>query len=229
MKILAIWLFALNCMFVANLALGDTFEYTVLGVIASSQNQHGVALIKQKATGKVNAFREGQELDPNCRIMRISRKIVTFSYNNKSYAMSVGDESPTEIKNADPSMSGPTVADNLYKADGIERNGNTLKVTRSLKDSLIGENLNKILMQAAAVPHVKDGHLIGFELLEINKGSIFDIAGLKDGDIVTHINEQPINDAGLAIKTLSKLKSSPSATFGYLRGTQVMELVIQTN
>ncbi len=209
-------------------ARANPFDYNVLGVIASSQNQKGVALIKQKSSGKVNAFREGQEVTAGCIITKIFRKTVSFSYNQKHYELSVGDENPTEVKGGSYTLN-TSVADNLYQADGIERSGNTLKVTRSLKDNLVGENLNKILMQAAAVPHIEQGRLIGFQLLEIDRGSIFDVAGLKNGDIITHINERPINDAALAIKALSGLKSASSASFTYIRNSKPMELVIQIN
>lgn len=219
-----LWLL-LSLLFGASLAHGNPFDYNVLGVIASSQNQKGVALIKQKSSGKVAAFREGQDIAPGCRVQKIFRKTVTFSFKTKFYELSVGDETPTEVKAGAIS----TVADNLVQADGIERNGNTLKVTRTLKDSLVGENLNKILMQAAAVPHVENGRLTGFQLMEIDQGSIFDVAGLKNGDIITHINEQPINDAALAIRALSQLKASSTATFNYVRNSKPMELVIQIN
>ena len=229
MKILANLLLLLQGLFGATLALSDPFDYSVLGVIASSQIQKGIALIKQKSSGKVNALREGQDLAPGYKVTRVYRKTVNFSFNNKFYAMNVGEDVPTEIKGFAASDGGSTAADNLYQADGIEQSGNILKITRNLKENLVGLNLNKILMQASAVPRVENGRLIGFELREIDKGSIFDIAGLKNGDIITHINSQPINDASLAIKALSVLKSSTSATFGYLRGQLPMELVIQTN
>ncbi|WP_141731003.1 PDZ domain-containing protein [Oligoflexus tunisiensis] len=225
MKNFAGLLFLLSLLMGASLAQGNPFDYNVLGVIASSQNQKGVALIKHKTSGRVAAFREGHDVVPGCRIEKIFRKTVTFSFNNKFYDLSVGDENPTEVKST-PAVN---VADNLVHADGIERQGNTLKVTRMLKDNLVGENLNKILMQAAAVPHVENGRLTGFQLLEIDQGSIFDIAGLKNGDIITHINEQPINDAALAIRALSQLKAATSATFSYIRNRKPMELVIQIN
>jgi type II secretion system protein C len=225
MKNFAGLLLLLNLLMGASPALGNPFDYNVLGVIASSQTQKGVALIKHKTSGRVTAFREGHEVVPGCRIEKIFRKTVTFTFNSKVYDLSVGDENPVEVKST-PVL---TVADNLVHADGIERQGNTLKVTRMLKDNLVGENLNKILMQAAAVPHVENGRLTGFQLLEIDQGSIFDVAGLKNGDIITHINEQPINDAALTIRALNQLKTASTATFGYIRNRRPMELVIQIN
>ncbi len=210
-------------------AQADAFEYNVLGVIASSQSQRGVALIKNKTTGRVTAFHVGQEIAPNIKIIRVHRKMVTFVKNEKTYDLRVGDDAPTEVQSGIVSPSGGNFPGNLYQAEGIEREGNTLKVTRALKENLTGENLNKVLMQAAAIPFLSDGRLIGFQLLEIDPGSIFEVAGIKNGDVITHINEQPINDAALAIRALNALKSTNTAKFGYLRGGKNEELVIQIN
>ena len=138
--------------------------------------------------------------------------------------MRVGDDTPTETV----SEQGPSVADNLNNANGIERVGNTLKITRELKDNLVGKNLNKILMQAAAVPYTKNGKLIGFKLLEIDEGSIYNVAGIQNGDVITHINDLPINDAGAAIRALTKLKKASTAKFGYIRNNQANEIIIET-
>jgi type II secretion system protein C len=228
MRFLFAALLAIETLLGAEVALANPFDYNVLGVIASSQNQKGVALVKHKASGRVNAYREGQDISTGFKVERIHRKTVTFSFQNRYFDLSVGDENPTENKGYIGSGgSGVAVASDLRQAQGIERQGQTLKVSRSLKDNLAGENLNKVLMQAAAVPHVENGRLVGFQLLEIDEGSIFDMAGFRDGDIITHINEQPINDAAIAIRALNGLKAATSATFGYRRGTQPMELVVQ--
>ena len=66
-------------------------------------------------------------------------------------------------------------------------------------------------MQAAAVPYTKNGNH-GFRLLQIDKGSIYDMAGLKDGDIVNTLTNYRIVDAGRVIKALSSLKTADMAT-----------------
>lgn len=227
MNCLLLSLIFAQALFLANVAAANPYDYNVLGVIASSQDKKGVVLIKNKATGKVNAFREQQEIQPNFHIQKIHRKMVTFVFESKVYNLRVGDEAPTEVQGG--SGSGSAMPTDLHKADGIEKNGNTLRVTRALKENLTGENLNKVLMQAAAIPFVENGRLIGFQLLEIDPGSIFDIAGIRNGDIITSINEQPINDAALAIRALNGLKNASTATFGYMRDKQTLELVVQIN
>ena len=222
----------LRILIVLELLLGTTsvfanpFDFSILGVITSSRGKKGVALMKQKSSDKVSAFKEGDEVVPGTKIKSILRKTVTFSYQNKLYELTVGEDKPRQVNEASSGAS--VVASNLTHAAGIEKDGDVLKVSRSLKDSLSSsEGLNKILMQAAAISYVQNGKLVGFRLLEIDAGSIFEMAGFQNGDIITHINEQPLNDAGLAIRALGSLKTAASASFGYLRGTTAMSLTIQ--
>lgn len=208
-----------------SLTLANDIGYSVLGVIASSKGQEGVALLKSKKSSKVSAFREGAQIKKNLKIVKIYRKNVDFDMNGKILSMKVGDEEAT-FKDTPPSLN---VAANMTSGQGFEKKGDTLTVNRELKDELVNNNLSKILMQAAAVPHVKEGRLVGFQLLEIDSGSIYEVAGLQNGDVITHINQQPINDAGRAIKALSSLKTAASASFNYLRQDQSHELVIKIN
>lgn len=213
---------------VTPVAKASNLGVIVIGVIASSKDKEGIALIKKRSSGKVKAYKEGAELNAGLKITRIYRKTVEFRKNKQLYSMSVGDTSA--YKHEKKRLRAPSVAapvSNLTSIEGLEKKGDTLVVTRSLKDSLVGENLNKILMQAAAVPHTKNGKLIGFKLLAIDQGSIYDVAGLKNGDIITHINDLPIVDAGRAVKALSSLKTASVANFSYLRSNQAHEIKIQ--
>ena len=202
------------------------FQYKVLGVIASSESRQGVALLKHVKSGRVSALKEGQEVSKNLEIKKVSRKTVYFKWNGSDYSMRVGDEAPT-LSSQEKNI--PSVAKDLRNIVGIERRGDVLMVSHSLKENLVGSGLNEILMQAAAVPHMEEGRMIGFKILEIEEGSIYEVAGLVDGDVITHINERPLNDAGVAIKTLQLLKDSSSASFGFIRNGQKQELRIQIN
>ncbi len=215
----------LELLFAAT-AFSNPADFTVLGVITGSKGKKGVALMKQKSNGKVSAWKEGDEVLKGTVIKSVLRKTVTFAYEGKLFELSVGDEAPKEVKEGESRER--AIASNLSNVQGIEKKGDTLKVSRQLKDTLAsGEGLNKILMQAATIPYVENGKLLGFRILEIDPGSIFDVAGFQNGDVITHINDQAINDAGLAIRALGSLKTASTATFRYLRGSSPMTLTIE--
>lgn len=202
----------------------------VLGVIASSQNKGGVALIKNTESGKVSAHHEGSYVKPGLEITKVGRKSVIFKIEENLYTMKVGDYNATETPQKETEKPRNTLTvENLRGVEGIERNGNRLRVSENVKKALVGDNLSKVLMQAAAIPATDaGGRLIGFKLLAIDKGSIYDVAGLKDGDIITHINDQPIISAGSAIKALNQLKGAQQARFSYNRAGSAQELIIDT-
>lgn len=204
-----------------------SMDYLVLGVIASNEKQKGVALVKNKKSGKVAAFKEGESIKKDLIVSKVFRRTVELKWKGEMYSMEVGESAPKKFQGRDGESNG--LGADLRNVNGIELEGGTLRVDRTIRDSLVNGNLNTVLMQAAAVPHTRAGRLVGFKLLGIEKGSIYDMAGLKDGDIVTHINELPINDAGYAIRALTSLKQASSARFNFLRSNQEKELVIEVN
>ncbi|MFW7380053.1 MAG: PDZ domain-containing protein [Oligoflexus sp.] len=217
---------------IPQIGLAKDIDYLVIGVIASSDQQQGVALMKHKASGKVVAFREGETIPPKILLHKVERRFVNLLVDQKAYRMGVGDEVPQAIPNyqfqGEPNPAGSAIAD-LRKTVGIERQGNVLTVSGTVKNALIGENLSKVLMQAAAIPHTINGQLVGFQLLEIDEGSIFDIAGFINGDVITHINEKPINNAALAIRALNNLRQAEQVNFSYLRQNEERELTVRIN
>ena len=79
-------------------------------------------------------------------------------------------------------------------------------MTKSYKNKLVNEDLKSILMQARATPNIKNSYIEGFRIDLIIPGSIFEKAGVQNGDIVTNINGNPLDDAGGAISLLNSLK-----------------------
>lgn len=219
---------------ISQISLSKTIDYLVTGVISSSHKGQGIALLKHKTSGKTFVIREGEKIQADITLLRVERRYVHLLWNDESYRLDVGEEflrnlprPPTRDENLQAEkQAAPT---DLRQIAGIERQGNVLTVSESLKDSLVGENLSTILMQAAAVPHTKDGKLVGFQLLEIDEGSIFDVAGFKNGDVITHINEQPINNAAYALRALNNLRQAKQASFNYLRQDTEHELTVQIN
>lgn len=214
-------------------ALANPSDYVVLGVIASNNGREGVALMKQKETGKVTAFREGATLSKDLSITRIERKEVLFNFKGSYYILSVGSDTPIPTSGGKPMPSRGRGIDvdsnNLAEKDGFELRDNTLKVNATLKNVLVEKKLGEILMQTATEPHVENGRMVGFKLWDIEKGSIFDVAGFQDGDLITAINQQPINSAAVAIRILNQLRNASDAEIEFVRQGQnrSLRIVIQ--
>lgn len=182
----------------------------ILGVIAAEDETKGIALIKDQDSKKTYAARAGFEIKPGVSIRGVTRDYVYIRIGERIEKVRVGAETDGTESSSNLGDS-PSNSSLSFSEGGIERKGDTVRVTSTLKDFIVGPNLSKVLMQAAAVPHYENGLLKGFTLAEIDKGSIYELAGFQDGDIITAINGRELTDVGSTIKLLHSLKGESRA------------------
>lgn len=201
----------------ANKALPNIM---VLGVIVASESRSGVALVKDTRSGKTFAIKEGSNLSAKVLLSKINRKSIELLLAGKRYTINVGDDTAQYVESSTKNAAYANIKDQ------VDKEGDTIRVSSTVKDQLVSNDLSKILMQAAAVPQIINGKLQGFQLWEIEANSVFDVVGLKDGDLITSINGYKITDVGSAIKQLNSLKNAPNASFDYTRNGQSQKLKI---
>jgi len=108
----------------------------------------------------------------------------------------------------------------------VNMGGNRYAIPRTTVDQSLS-NLSSLFTQIRAIPNVQDGHTNGFALSEIVPGSVFDDMGLRDGDVLTSINGQPVNDPARAIQLLNGLRNQTSIEVQVLRNGSPMTLSYQ--
>lgn len=194
-----------------SLAAPSQIDYLVLGVITSTEKGQGVALLKHSKSGKVMAYKNQSELKGGLKIVEVGRKHVLFEKDKELLKVFVGSDEPQKYQK-DPAPK----LDLAKSSEGLERVGDHLRIQHRLKEKLLNEDLSTVLMQAATEPFVKDGMIQGFVLWEIEPDSIYDLAGLRNGDLITHINGMPLTDAGNAIQTLKSLKDAKEVDVTYV-------------
>lgn len=102
--------------------------------------------------------------------------------------------------------------------DGLGVGEKNVEVSSSLRDYIRKDGLMKILWQAAAVPETSfDGSTRGYALYEIEPGSIYDLAGFRDGDIFLELNGTTLSNPFVAVRALNMIKDLDEFTFKYER------------
>lgn len=188
-------------------------DFIVLGVIASNQPNQGFALLKEKSTGKVLTKKEGSALTNDLVLTKVATRFVNFTLAGKSFRVAVGSDMPENSTTAEETASSLLPLD-----QDLRKVGDELRVDSRLKNELIGPGLQKVLMQAAVEIKLTNGEVQGFVISEIEPGSIYEKAGFKNGDLITHINDIPLKDAASAVTTLTRLKSETSVSIKYKAG-----------
>jgi membrane-associated protease RseP (regulator of RpoE activity) len=95
---------------------------------------------------------------------------------------------------------------------GMEREGSTIRVSKILHDYVTRDGLLSILNQAAS--EKVEG---GYRIFDIDPGSAFDLAGFKDGDIVSAIDGVELTNPFTAMKMLVRAKDASKFSFTVVR------------
>jgi general secretion pathway protein C len=89
------------------------------------------------------------------------------------------------------------------------------------------DNLPSLLMQARAELYLKEGRPEGFQLSQIQKGSLLKSVGFEDGDVIRSVNGQEIRSLEDAIALYQQLGDRDSYTIGILRGEKPRTLHVK--
>jgi len=89
------------------------------------------------------------------------------------------------------------------------------------------QNMGQLFTQMRAIPNVENGKTDGFSLSEVIPGSLFSQMGLRDGDVVSSIGGQDLNDPTQAIALMNNLRSASSLSITIMRRGQPVQLQYQ--
>lgn len=92
----------------------------------------------------------------------------------------------------------------------------------TLNDNL--SNMSRLFTEIRAVPNFQNGATSGYTLSEIEAGSIFQEIGLQDGDVLTAVDGQAVNDPLKAMTLLQTVRDRPSITVNLTRNGSPMQL-----
>ena len=185
-----------------------------LGAIVSSTNP--IAVVGTEDGTK--HIRPGESID-GYRLDAVRFRQAYFTKDKRQILLMAGQNPTTAISSKE-----------IKIEEGIEVKDTQINMSTTLRNYFSDkEGLLTIMMQAGAQAVIEDDEVIGFRLLEIDQGSIYDIIGLKNHDVILSIDGIPITGALMAIKLLHRIRKMDNFSFTRLREgvTQVMDVAIK--
>jgi S1-C subfamily serine protease len=88
--------------------------------------------------------------------------------------------------------------------------------------------MDTLMAEARIVPAVDGSRAIGFKVFSIRSSSLLDRAGLKNGDIVTHVNGYEMTDPAKALEIYAKLRDARVVVIDIIRRGQPATITIDT-
>ncbi len=194
-----------------------TMPLQLIGLIYSGQPEvGGIAVIKNTAKNTQGSFFVGDTLSPDALIMEIHEDRIIMERGGRREYLEL-DNLKIEIKRRrkDPKDNkaalagipkGPAGVPNTFKEEGFERDGTKIVLSTDYRQKLLGTDFAKVLQDVKAEPNLLGKELNGFRLTRIRADSIYQKAGLLDGDVVKEVNGVSLIDPGQAIKLLNSLR-----------------------
>jgi general secretion pathway protein C len=106
--------------------------------------------------------------------------------------------------------------------------GEPVTLTRSELNSFV-KNPNKIWKNIRIQELRKDGTLNGFRVNYVKKGSFFESAGLKSGDVITGIDGKEIQSLSDVMKYYSNVETLDGLSLSVSRGEEELDLEFNVN
>src|SRR5262249_44333716 len=90
----------------------------------------------------------------------------------------------------------------------------------------LGEEAPRILAETSLMPALDGGRVAGFTLTRVPQGSLLTDAGLQAGDVLTQINDTPIDSMATLIGLWPRLQNESTLRAIVLRNGQPVSLTV---
>ncbi len=176
----------------------------LLGTIVHANPLRSIAtvLLKNK-NDQVPVRVDGEIPDGLATVTKIERAKITFR-NNASRQLEY-----LEIKD-DSKLSFQAGAKGPKQNGEVLQKSDTEFELKQADVSRLTNNLPELLQQARAVPKMGPTGIEGFNLVDIQPGSIYEKLGLKKGDVIKGVNGEKIDSPGKAMDMYNALRSGAS-------------------
>jgi general secretion pathway protein C len=143
------------------------------------------------------------------RVIKIERRRIVLQNGGRREELALeGDEGPQIARTA--SRPRPVARGNLERLAE-----NRFSVNRDEVQNL-ATNPSALFSQARILPKYEGGQMVGVQVSAIKPGSLFEQAGLQNGDTVTGVNGSPVNGPDGASKVFQNLTQGGEITLDVL-------------
>ena len=131
-------------------------------------------------------------------VRAIERGRVTLEFDGAPLVLALSSRTPPA---AGPSLRAPVAANAA---------GAGLVMPRRELERRLGEETSRILAETTLIPVQAGGQVAGFTLSRIPEGTVLSDAGLRPGDVLTHVNDVPIDSLATLIGLWPRLQTESS-------------------
>ena len=184
-------------------------DLAAVGIVASRDSSHSVVLLRSGGRTRVVGIGENAF---GGRVAAIAPDSVTVEFEGRRLDLRLSGDSGSGAAGA---RAAPTATDPGAHV-----------MTRRDVERRIGEEAPRILAETTLMPAIDAGRVAGFTLTRVPENSLLTEAGLRAGDVLTQINDIPIDSMATLIGLWPKLQGQSTLTAVVLRNGQPVSLTV---
>jgi general secretion pathway protein C len=183
-------------------------DLAAVGIVASRDPSHSVVLLRSGGRTRVVGIGENAF---GGRVTAVAADSVALEFEGRRLDLRLSGDSAMASVAPGPSVTSDPGAHVLTRRD-VERR--------------IGEEAPRILAETTLMPALDAGRVAGFTLTRVPENSLLTEAGLRAGDVLTQINDIPIDSMATLIGLWPKLQGQSTLTAVVLRNGQPVSLTV---
>ena len=221
---------------VAGIQPGETKSNLPLKLMATMEATdptYSFATIYDAETEVAGLYGQGDTVRPGVLIVGVDTGLVHLRNGAALEYIQLGDEppkvapKPAPTAKTDDKPTAPRPGEIPGAEDSINcPNDNLCIVERAFVEQLMA-NPAMLAKQARIVPSQKDGETQGFKFYGIRRGSLPNLIGLKNGDMLTEVNGERLDGMDKAMALYTKLRRASNLTVTVERKGQTTTKEIQ--
>lgn len=187
------------------------------------------AILEDNNTHDQAIYQLGDQVPDAGQLVAVEKTRVTIDHNGTHVNLDL----PTDEMNSGAAPAPAPVPQPMIPAmpprsgRDVRRVGpNEFTIDRAAVDRNL-QNMGQLFTQMRAIPNVQNGKTDGFRLSEVIPGSLFSQMGLRNGNVVSAIGGQDLNDPTQAIALLNSLRNASSLSITVMRHGRPVELQYQ--
>jgi len=181
-------------------------DLSAVGIVASRDASRSVVLLR--SGGRTRVVSVGENAFGG-RVTAIRADAVAMEFEGRSVDLRLSGDS---VRAAAPAPAAGDPGAHVLTRRDVERR--------------IGEEAPRILAETTLVPAVDAGRVAGFTLTRVPENSLLTEAGLRAGDVLTQVNDTPIDSMATLIGLWPKLQGESTLTAVVLRNGQPVSLSV---
>jgi general secretion pathway protein C len=191
----------------------DAYEKTklplrLLGTAAAADKALSWAAIEDLETKQHLVVRIDSEIKAGARVLKIERRRIVLQNGGRREELALEGDQPAAAPRTAQRGPRPNARANLERLAE-----NRFAVNRSEVQNL-ATNPSALFSQARILPKYEGGQMVGVQVSAIKPGSLFEQAGLQNGDTITEINGQPVSGPEGAPQLFQKLTQGGDIRLG---------------